>query len=203
MKNMIPMLSRVTLRIPLCVMFAGSCGQPPTGDSEAIIDQGVLFHFSYENFAWSHQSSGWYVDDRGNLWNLTEVHHWWPEQMNIVSGERQELLYDQNTLEETYIAARDTIIATIDRAELLAKYGLIANAARGAYSIPVVTGNDIGSFIVGYLYYDTTKGKYEKVILSIAGDWSARNLDPSAVELDTWLRGLAERYVPRNSRIKD
>ncbi|UCG84818.1 MAG: hypothetical protein JSW71_12750 [Gemmatimonadota bacterium] len=172
------------------------CAGCSTAPSPAEISQAVLFHISYENYAWGHQSSGWYVDDQGRVWRLSAALHWWPEVRNILQGSEDTLYYSAGELEQSYADARDTLVAAIDADELREKYLLIAGAARGNYSTPANAAADAGSSVIGCLAYDQEADGYRKVILSMTGDWQAVNLANSATELDAWLRSLARRFIP-------
>ncbi len=181
------------VRVSLIAFFgcAGSSTAPSAGE----ISQLVLFHISYENFAWGHQSAGSYIDNHGRVWRLSTALHWWPEVMNILQGSEDTLYYSVAELEQSYADARDSLVAVIDAGELREKYLLIAGAARGTYSPPVNAGADMGSLVVGCLAYDQEVERYRKVILSMTGDWEAMNVASSATELDAWLRSLAQQFL--------
>jgi len=172
------------------------CPEGSTDPSLGEISQTVLFHISYENYAWGYQSEGWYIDSEGRVWQLATALHWWPELMNILQGSDDTLYYAAAELEQSYADARDSLVAAIDDEELREKYLLIAGAAAGTYSTPVNTAADAGSFVIGCLAYDQEAERYRKVILSVSGDWSVTNLASSATELDAWLRNLVQQSVP-------
>jgi hypothetical protein len=155
---------------------------------EEIIGQKVLFHFSYDNFAWGRSYFGWYIDNNGNVWNLKEVNHWWDEEMNIIGKENRIILYDADSLNQLYEECRDRIITIINLDSLNYYYQLIDEASDGKYSEPKSVGFDMGSKIYGCLYYDKRENKYKKVILSVSGDYQFKNLDSYAIRIDTWLK---------------
>jgi hypothetical protein len=159
------------------------------------ISQTVLFHISYENYAWGYQSEGWYIDDQGRVWRLSTALHWCPEVMNILQGSEDTLYYSAAELEQSYTDARDSLVAVVEADELREKYLLIGGAARGTYSPPVNAGADMGSLVIGCLAYDQEAERYRKVILSMTGDWEAINLASSATELDAWLRSVAQQFL--------
>jgi hypothetical protein len=154
------------------------------------IDQKILFHFSYDNYAWGHNYSGWYIDNNGDIWNLKEVNHWWNEEMNVIMKENRINFYDYDSLNQSYEKCGDTVITKINLDSLCYYYKLINEASEGEYSEPINVGADMGSFIFGCLYYDKQKNKYKKIILGLDGDWMFKNLDSSAIKIDNWLKKI-------------
>jgi hypothetical protein len=160
------------------------------GGDLSIMNQKVIFHFSYDNYAWGHSYYGWYIDNSGNIWRMNKVNHWWEEEMNVIRNENKIIYYDSDTLNQFYEECRDTIIATLNIDSLNYYSNLIKPASYGEYSEPTSGGNDIGSIIYGCLYYDKQMNKYRKIILSVDGDWVFKNLNSQAIKIDIWLKNL-------------
>lgn len=163
--------------------------------SKNSIDQKILFQYSYYNTAKGLQYNGWYIDNNANIWNLEGIQHWLAEQGNIITKKNETIYYNSDSLNEIYIECRDTIITKINLDSLNHYYQLINDASYGEYSEPEITSNDWGSFIYGCLYYDNQEKKYRKVILSLFGDWTSKNLDSNAIKLDNWLKRLNQTVV--------
>ncbi len=178
--------------ISFLLLLLVSCKQNSTElkTDEGKINQQVLFHFSYDNYAWGHTYFGWYIDDMGNVWHLKETNHWWAEQMNTILSESKSLFYDSDSINQFYKTCRDTILAVINLDSLNFYYQLIDEASNGPYSEPKNVGADIGSIIYGCLYYNKRDNKYKKVILSCSGDWVVNNLDSCAIKIDKWLKRI-------------
>jgi hypothetical protein len=165
-----------------------SCSGRHSEDADNIAARRVLFHISYENYAWGYTGYGYYIDDQGDVWKMTTPNHWWQEAMDIIENKDNGPIYEARSLEQSYVDSRDSVVSHIDLDALREKSPLIEAAAKGDYSTPVSTGADLGSWIYGCLHYDEATDKYEKVILSVSGDWTANNMDPSAATLDEWLK---------------
>ncbi len=167
-------------------------------DSKSTINsfnQEILFHYSYENYAWGHQYKGWYIDSDANVWNFKEVQHWSAEEGAIITNKNNIFWYDSDSLNQSYHESRDTIITNINSDSLNHYYQLINIASTGEYSKPENVGNDIGSFIFGCLYYEDQAKKYRKVILSLFGDWMFKNLDSNAIKIDDWLKRIHQTVI--------
>lgn len=158
-------------------------------------NQEILFHYSYENYAWGHQYSGWYIDSDANVWNFKEVLHWSSEEITIITKENKIFWYDSDSLNQSYHESRDTIITKINSDSLNHYYQFINKASTSEYSKPENIGNDMDSFIFGCLYYDDQAKKYRKVILSLLGDWMFKNLDSSAIKIDDWLKRIHQTVI--------
>ena len=185
---MTKILKWVLLGALICGLAAPvSCSKKQSPDTESVAVHRILFHISYENYAWGYSGYGYYVDDEGNVWKMTTPNHWWAEEMNIIEGKSDRTLYEADDLEQSYLDSQDCIVCHINVDPLEEQHDLIEKAAGGDYSTPASTGCDMGSWVTGCLHYDQATDKYEKVILSVSGDWSAHNLDPSAATLTGWL----------------
>ena len=83
-------------------------------ESQEVIVQKVLFHYSYENFAWGHQQKGWYIDNQGNVWEMKQIVQWSEEVRKLFEGGEQVFTYDADRLDQNYEEGRERIIATIE-----------------------------------------------------------------------------------------
>ena len=166
-----------------------SCKKNTTSPPDNIkeINQSIVFHYSYENFAFEHSFKGFFIDNVGNIWNLKEPNHWWDEQEIIIENEDYNLLYDADSLVHNYDYNLNLLIAIIDSDSLYKYYRFIDEASSGEYSNPEQYGADQGSEIFGCLYYDKNLDKYSKIILSLWGDTRFTNLDSNAVKIDSIL----------------
>lgn len=152
-------------------------------DREPVAAQAVIFDVGYMNWAWGYQAEAYYVDNRGNVWRMKSPSKWSDEYRNAVEGKQDPILYDADSLEQSYVENRDSLVCRIDTTDLRDMVDLIEALGRGNYSPRTNTGCDMGGQRCGCLRYDASADKYEKIILSESGDWSFYNLDPNAVAL--------------------
>jgi hypothetical protein len=115
--------------------------------------------------------------------------------MTIITKENDIFWYDSDSLNQSYYESRDTIITKINSDSLNHYYQLINTASTGEYSEPENVGNDMGSYIFGCLYYDDQEKKYRKVILSLSGDLTFKNLDSDAIKIDEWLKRIHQTVI--------
>jgi hypothetical protein len=179
------MLPRVALI--LIISFLACCER---NDSDLFMVQKIIFHFSYDNYSVGHQFNGWFIDNSGNVWNTKYSTHWCKEEMNIITNKNEELWISKNCNEYMYSYCRDSIIITVNLDSIKSKFVLIENLLNTRYSKPRGTGNDMGSYIYGCLYYDQNKEQYKRIILKSWGDYSFVALDTTASELISWIKRL-------------
>ncbi|UCG26953.1 MAG: hypothetical protein JSV24_08220 [Bacteroidales bacterium] len=168
-------------------------GCDDTGIFEIDEDQKILFHYSYENYAWGYQFQGWFIDRDGIIWDLTESLHWQNEAMNIINGGNETYWTNRDILEDQYDMMRGRILGKIRIHEFESNIDLIEQIAGEQYSEPENTMADAGSVIYGFLSLDQGTNRYRKVILEGSGDWSYALVDTNAVVLSKWLNSIQDK----------
>ena len=157
---------------------------------DVFTDQKILFHYSYENWAWGYQFYGWYIDNHGQVWSAKKSIHWRDEVMNVVNMDNEDIWISREDAENTYENRKDSVLMILDTGELEDKFLLIENLVNAEYSPPIHTGCDMGSAIFGCLFYDPDQDKYKRIILKAWGDWSFNLPDSTTSELIEWFDSL-------------
>jgi len=180
MRNLV-LLAMVVLSLPGC-----ETDRP----EDVLTDQKILFHYSYENWAWGHQFYGWYIDNLGQVWSTKSPIHWCDEVMNVVSMKNEDIWIDREHTENTYENSKDSLLMILDLDEMEDRYKLIGTLVNSEYTHPVNTGCDMGSAIYGCLYYDPGQDMYKRIILKAWGDWSFMLPDSTSTILIEWFDSL-------------
>ncbi|HSM05406.1 MAG TPA: hypothetical protein VK858_12375 [Longimicrobiales bacterium] len=175
------------------VLAVSACSSSSPTDLDPA--QEVLFHASYENYAWGYQNSGWYVDREGRVWSMAPAPMWQPEVGKLLAGERPGDTYPADELEAEYRAVRDSLLLQLPTEEVEGMSRLVREAAQGDFTPSQPTGNDAGIFLSGALLYEPADGTYRRVVLSIRGDWTVLNESSAAGRLADWLTDVASRIA--------
>jgi hypothetical protein len=140
--------------------------------------QPVYFQYSYVNYAWGYQHSGWLIDNKGNVNYYNLPNNWRYEDSDGISYD--DLIYN--------LSQADSVIAKIDLQVLNEKIKLIHEAIGGTVSPRVNTAYDAGGSTLSAFYYDNITKKYRSVILAESGDFSSYNKSAAAIQLTNWLK---------------
>ncbi|UCH63285.1 MAG: hypothetical protein JSU77_02190 [Fidelibacterota bacterium] len=162
------------------VVGLGVPGCALTEPEEEEIEQEVLFEFQYINHAWGYQHSGSYIDGEGKVTSYQYTAsdtHWAPADLNHPTEEELQDKYSHSPQE----------VKVIDPDTLIAKYGLIEEAAAGTYSDSLSLGADMGAYAYICYVYQPDTDRYDAVVLRLWGDWCYENLSPAAGKLAQWL----------------
>lgn len=179
------------LTVVLVALFIVGCEDTPVYPIDE--DQKIIFHYSYENYAWGHQFQGWFIDQDGLIWDLNESLHWRNEAMNIITGGDEIYWINKEHIEDQYNLARGKLLGKIRSEEFDREIELIEEIYEEQYSDPEKTMDDAGSVIYGFLSLDEETSRYRKVILKGSGDWSYALADTNAVVLSNWLRSIQNK----------
>lgn len=162
------------------------------GPQEYKIDQLVIFHHSFVNYAWGYQNRGWFIDKDGYMkaYTVRSTNDW-----TFIGRNGPDSGYiSHDSLMDNYFEA-DKIIYKIPPKELYDKFLLIPWAAAGELSPRTRSAYDAGLVDFACYWWDESRQKFKYILLSQSGDWSQTNLEPSAIELDHWLKSLNQYYV--------
>ncbi len=178
-----------TLSLLLAVLFltAFQC----TKDTEdPVVDQDILFARIYENNAWGHQLSGWFIDHAGIVRGFSLSRNpqmtWYP----IADGgfiTEEKLLNDFSQSDTTYM--------NVPLPDLFNYYSLIADAARGTLTEKENKGADMGQISNYCLLYFPEDKQYKFVLLESYGDWEVQNISSEAVKINTWLDQISRNIA--------
>jgi hypothetical protein len=177
----------------LSAIAVTSCTRPAHRRGEEIrIDQLVLFQHEYVNYAWGYQNRGWFIDRDGFMKSYRVMQG---DNCHRVETSGPDSGYiSKEALDSNYYRAHK-VIYRVSRNELLERYRLILGAAGGEYTDRVQTAFDAGG--VGFYAYqwDSGKGMFRQVPLSLSGDFSMQNTSSEAIKLDNWLKTLNQIYA--------
>jgi hypothetical protein len=155
----------------------------PAAPAAAAVAQKFVCERGYVNFAFGYQSTGIYVDGRGDVY-----HYQFEDGARPWEPKRPDALTEQE-LEDKYRHGRK-LLRTVEAKDLAAMIPLIAAASKGPYSKHESTGADRGGFgITCYLYNPTTQ-RYRDVEIEEEGDFTYKNLSPAAHTLARWVASL-------------
>ena len=175
------------------LLAVGACASNTPTDLDPA--QEVLFHSSYQNYAWGTQNSGWYVDREGKVWSMVPAPMWPGEVSKLLEDERPTATYSAAEVEAEYTSARDSLLLVLAPEEVLEMSRLVREAASGSFSDVESTAADAGLFLNGALLYDPDSRTYRRVVLSIRGDWTVLNESPAAARLADWLTEVTGRIA--------
>lgn len=181
-----------TLPCLILALIVASCAASSRNKEVDMPDQPILFQQSFINHAWGYQNRGWIIDGKGVMraYRVTSGGQWrQAAQAGPDSGciSRPDL--------ESNVMVAEKVIYEVPPKELGAKTGLIAQAAKGAISERTRRAYDAGSVTFSAYHWDEAKGMYREILLNLSGDWRQENLDPAAVLLLDWLKGLNQIYA--------
>jgi hypothetical protein len=155
-------------------------------------NQQIIFHYSYENYAFGYQFYGWCIDKEGVVWELEEPIHWNDEIEDIINEEGTWFWYDPDSIETIYGLSIGDPMGKIRNAELEDKIETVGEIINDDYSEPLNQMADAGSVVYGFLSYEKDLDRYQRVVMEITGDWYATLQDESAEELLSWLREIQQ-----------
>lgn len=146
---------------------------------DPIEEQPVYFEYHYINHAWGYQERGWLIDKDGEVRYFEFPDNYrLPDSTGILSLEDLEYNLGQT----------DSIITSIEQAELEEYTGYISAAAEGEIGEQTHIAADAGSSTLSCYLYDEEQDAYRFVFLATSGDWEQFNLAPEAETLVDWLR---------------
>jgi hypothetical protein len=148
------------------------------------LDRGgtVLFEIEYVNYAWVPTWKGYYIDSGGSVFSYdrSEVRaNGVPEKTEFTHDELMEKL-----------SVKRAHVRELSMGEVLAKFDLIAPAANGPLSNPVMRCADAGTVTYRAYRFDFSKQKFVPVLLYQQGDRAQANLSAEGKQLFQWLDSL-------------
>ncbi len=148
-------------------------------------DQLVLFQVEYNNWAWGHQHSGFFIDSSGLVrsFSLPKVWHY-PDTAGYIS----ESFMNEN------LSQADTSKFYINKNEMLEQFSKLGKISEGKLLKPVSRGADMGATSYSGYFYDAAGKLYKKVTIKIWGDWLIENSAPEAEEVYRWLTTVTRNH---------
>ncbi len=148
-----------------------------------VMDQEILFARIYENHAWSHNFSGWIIDNAGYIRGFSL-------DRNPDLDWKRFSESGFNSAEEVFhnIMQTDTTLSNISLSDLFKYYQLIEPASKGALSEAESGGADMGQKSYFAIQYFPELKSYRWVLLNSEGDFHIRNISPEAQKIYDWLR---------------
>ena len=147
-------------------------------------DQKVLFEYEYENYAWSHQHSGWYIDTTGNLISYSLPAKWsYPDSLGFVTD--TAIIKNLSYCSKTDYA--------ISKSVLKSKIELIENSAKGTLTKPQYVMADAGVRRYTAFMYNSSTKRYKRILLYQFGDVLIENTSNEAKELYKWMAEINQK----------
>jgi hypothetical protein len=148
--------------------------------------QRYLFEMTRENFAWGATLKGAYVTADGNVYRYD--YYGSNAQAGCCPFHDAVPGMTEQQVTEKY-GSGPQLVATVDRATLLAKYALVG-PSRGGMLLRQSFCADYGQERAVAWIYDSTAARYTPVVLAAEGDTAVRNTAPEADALAAWMRSL-------------
>jgi hypothetical protein len=154
-----------------------------TTPEEHIPTQKILFQFSYTNWAWGYVNQGFFIDNSGEVrgYHVNESVLWnWANNSGYITEEALEANFNSAT----------SVLTRISSQELYCRYLMIGSASKGTLSEGKNTACDAGAAVYLCYQWDASQDKYKQILLSMEGDWTQYNQNPTAISLTSWLKHI-------------
>ncbi|MBP1640271.1 MAG: hypothetical protein H6Q17_1854 [Bacteroidetes bacterium] len=170
-------MKKIYLLFTVVLLLAGC-------SSSATYEKKAYFELSYLNYAWGYVRQGWLIDEDGRVLSFHNPKTW--------NSDEDGGYITQDALSNNILYC-DSTIRTIPLATLSHYRSLIPSALSGKISDNGWVGCDGGTVSYICYYYDSTKGKYKKVVLKQSGDYSCENVSASAQSIITWMESISKQ----------
>ena len=149
------------------------------------VDSPILFAQYHINYAWGYQYSGWYVDKKGQIYEVDE------NAEIKLDNIRPDTIFSEKIMVELLQSASKTS-KYINEQVLLEMKKLIIPASFGQLTKPINVCMDFGTVYYFTFMRNREDTGYQAILLYQAGDWAQKNLSQQAAELFELLREFVE-----------
>lgn len=141
----------------------------------------ILFQYDYINFAWGYTHEGFYIDDKGNIYEYQN-----PEGWNFHKGD-----YNLTDVQMAENLAKCTLSdKKVDIAELSRFSSHIRNLAASKVTAMKNEAADAGTITYLCYSYNEQSSVYKGTLIKMEGDFSCENLNFFSRKISLWLKGI-------------
>ncbi|WP_100644058.1 hypothetical protein [Alteromonas facilis] len=169
----------------MCLVAALSGCDSEHNDPEITFGE-YTFAVIFENYGWSEQKKGFYINGEGELFTY-----------NISNIGLDSILYKEELTQQQlrdYFEVLPVYEETIDTTLFDYQLALVNDAKLGELSEESFECFDSGHFFYYAFELNSETGNYRPILLYHTGDVRQENLSQSAIILKNWLIEKAERY---------
>jgi uncharacterized protein YfiM (DUF2279 family) len=149
----------------------------------------ILFSKTFQNYAWTHQYKGFFIDSDGNL-NRFDYAACKASPLDSLAGSNK---VKSNADLKNQFSTGLKFVKKVNMKELNEMKRLIDEVAAASCSEPISRGRDRGAWVWKAYAWDTTGSHFKAIKLKETGDFFSQNTATAAVKIIDWLDGLNKK----------